>query len=92
MAENSKVLVLEPPFDDTLFVADFFWLTTVCIFRRPNCTSVRRPNRLETPGMRLLFEGMEMLPASTNLMISSSLPSYFSFRLCESKSNEASVL
>ena len=32
------------------------------------------------------------LPASTSLMISSSLPSYFSFMFCASKSKVASVL
>ena len=34
----------------------------------------------------------ETLPASTSLMISSSLPSYFSFMFCASKSKVASVL
>ena len=81
-----------PPFDDTLFDDDFFWLTTVCSDSLPNCQSVRRPNRLLAPRTRLEFEGNVTLPPSTSLMISSSLPSYFNFMLCVSKSNVASVL
>ncbi|CUQ59242.1 Uncharacterised protein [Segatella copri] len=70
-----------PPLVDTLFDALFFCEATICSLSLPNCRSVLTP-----------LEGKETLPASTSLMISSSLPSYFSFMFCASKSKVASVL
>ena len=81
-----------PPLLLTLLVVDFFCETTVCSFSLPNCMSVYRPKRLWAPFTSELFEGKVTLPASTFLIISSSLPSYFSFRFCVSKLKVASVL
>ena len=80
----SKGVSCTPPFDDTLFDDDFFCDRTVCNFSLPNCISVRTPKRLLAPRMSDELEGNDTLPASTSLMISSSLPSYFSFMFCAS--------
>ena len=81
-----------PPFDDTLDDDDFFCEMTVCNFSLPNCMSVRRPKRALAPVMRVELAGNDTLPPSTSLIISSSLPSYFSFMFWASKSKVASVL
>ena len=73
-------------------LADFFCESTVCSFSRPNCKSVRNPNSVLAPRTRVLLLGNDTLPPSTSFIISSSLPSYFSFRFCVSKSKVASVL
>ena len=84
VALNSKFVVCFPPLLLTLLLALFFWLTTVCSLSFPNCTSVLSPNRLLTPGTSPMLLGKETFPASISLIISSSLPSYFSFRFCAS--------
>ena len=80
------------PFDDTDFDDDFFCEATSCSLSLPNCRSVRRPKSEDAPRTSDELEGNDTLPASMSFTISSSLPSYFSLRLCASKSNVASVL
>ena len=89
---SSKGVSWVPPFDDTLFVADFFCDTTVCSFSLPNCMSVLIPNSDDAPFTSEELEGNDTLPASTSFIISSSFPSYFSLMFFASKSKVASVL
>ena len=81
-----------PPFVLTLLEFDFFCDSTVCSFSLPNCMSVLMPKSDDAPCTSDEFEGNDTLPISTSFIISSSLPSYFSFMFCWSKSNVASVL
>ena len=81
-----------PPCDDTLFDVLFFCEATSWSFSLPNCRSVRRPKRADAPCTSDEFDGNDTLPPSMSFIISSSLPSYFSFMFCESKSKVASVL
>ena len=73
-----------PPFDDTLEDDDFFCDTTVCSLSLPNCMSALTPKSEDEPVKSDELLGNDTLPASTSFIISSSLPSYFSFMFCAS--------